>query len=79
MSGIQIRPSEKSFVQRFIQVVVYFGIPMIALELIFVPHGYWAGGLVYLLPSTVIGLAAATFVEHSLFRYIWRRTQGPDK
>ena len=79
MPSIRIRPSNKSYLRRLIELEVFFGIPVIALRLIFVPVDYWWAGLVILVPATVVGLAIVALVEHIIFRFIRSRQKELSK
>jgi hypothetical protein len=55
-----------TFWQRFGREVVFFGLPMVCLELIGLPLLGWGAALALLVPATLIGLLVYTAVEHLL-------------
>ncbi len=55
-----------TFWQRFRREVVFFGIPMVCLELIGLPLLGWTTALAVMLPATLMGLLVYSSIEHML-------------
>lgn len=55
-----------TFWQRFKREVVFFGLPMICLELVGAPLWGWATVLSLVVPGTLLGLLAYSAIEHLL-------------
>ncbi|MGB7283909.1 MAG: hypothetical protein WBE13_16705 [Candidatus Acidiferrum sp.] len=52
--------------QRFRREAIYFGIPMVGIELVGLPLLGWGIALAMIVPATLVGLLAYTAIEHSL-------------
>jgi hypothetical protein len=55
-----------TFWQRLGRELLFFGTPMVCLELIGLPLFGWATALALVVPTTVVGLFAYTAAEHLL-------------
>jgi len=55
-----------TFWQRFRREAVFFGIPMVCLELVGLPLLGWGTALALVVPATLLGLLAYTSIEHLL-------------
>jgi len=55
-----------TFWQRYRREVVFFGIPMVCLELIGLPLLGWPTALAVMLPATLLGLLVYSAIEHKL-------------
>jgi hypothetical protein len=65
MGNIRVRVSKRrSLFRRLLRIELFLGVPMVALELVLTPAGLWGITLEYFMPSTFVGLFAATLIEH---------------
>lgn len=60
------RNPKLTFSQRLLRISLWWGVPMVIVELIGVPRRDWAGVLVIIVPATVLGVIAYTLLEHLL-------------
>ena len=68
---IRFRPSSnKTFWKRFRDSIIFWGLPMICLELIGAPRDVWGLVVLFAIPGTILGLFIYTLVEHGIIRYI---------
>ena len=63
----------RTFLQRFNENALWWGIPMVCLELIGVPLWGWLIVLVIAVPATLAGVLAGTAIEHFLISALARR------
>ena len=71
--------SEKTFVQRFWSTALWWGLPMLCVELIGVPKPLWGYMLVFALPATLVGVVGGALLEHYAIYAISRRAKNPPK
>ena len=64
-----------TFLHRFAHEAVWWGIPMVCLELIGIPLFGWFTVLVIALPVTLAGVLAKTGIEHVLVSILARRNE----
>ncbi len=62
-----------TFSQRYMREAVFFGIPMVCLELIGIPRAAWGRVLILALPATFVALLFTTIIEHLLVSAISKR------
>jgi hypothetical protein len=62
-----------TFRQRLISNALWWGIPMVAAELIGVPIRYWVWVVVFALPVTALGVLVSTALEHGFFTTLRNR------
>ncbi len=53
-----------TFSERLAHVAVFWGIPMVCLELIGIPLASWAFILMFTIPATLLGVLVYTAIEH---------------
>jgi len=63
----------RRFLQRFNENAVWWGIPMVCVELIGVPLWGWVTGLVIVVPATIAAVLATTAIEHFLISALAKR------
>jgi len=56
-----------TFSERLAHVAIFWGIPMVCLELIGIPLSSWAVILVFAMPATMLGILVYTAIEHWLY------------
>jgi anaerobic C4-dicarboxylate transporter len=56
-----------SFSQRFANIAILWGIPMVCLEFVGVPRAHWSTILIVTLPATLLGVLVYTALEHVFF------------
>ncbi len=64
MSFLRRRVTDMTFSQRFAHVAVFWGLPMVCLELIGISWSSWAVILLLLIPATLLGVFFYTVIEH---------------
>ena len=66
------RSPKRTFAQRLRATALFWGIPVMFLELIGIPRQAW--GLVFLieLPATIVGVFIFTLIEYGIVRFIQR-------
>ena len=69
---ISVRQNQ-TFLQRFNRNALWWGIPMVCLELIGVPLWGWLTVLLIAVPATLGGVLAGTAIEHLLVSALARR------
>jgi len=57
------------FSQRFARVMLFWGVPMVCLELIYIPREVWRDALFIVLPLTLVAVLAGTALEHWFITY----------
>jgi len=62
-----------TFSQRLWRVALFWGVPMVCLELIGIPRHLWDTVLVLVIPATVIGVFAGAVLEHWFVVWLARR------
>ena len=62
-----------TFSERYVREAIYFGIPMVCMELIGVPVFGWAIVLIIAVPVTLVGLLFTTIIEHFLISILAKR------
>jgi len=62
-----------TFSQRFAREAIWWGIPMVCLELISVPIFGWVTVLVLAVPGTLVGVLAGTVIEHFIISALAKR------
>ena len=62
-----------AFSERLKREALFFGVPMVCLELIGIPLIGWVTVLVIAVPATFVGLLITTTIEHYLFSVITKR------
>ncbi len=67
------RDRKQTFSQRFTREMIFWGIPMVCLELIGVPVFGWVTVLVIVVPATLVGVLAGAIIEHFLVSAIAKR------
>ena len=65
-----------TFWQRFRREVIFFGIPMVCLELIGMPALGWGNVLALAVPATLAGLFVYTAIEHLLISAMAEDSSG---
>ncbi len=63
----------QTFLQRFKREAIWWGIPMVCLELIGVPVFGWLLVLVIAVPATLVGVFVMAVIEHLLVSAIAKR------
>lgn len=58
------RVAEMTFSERLVHVAIFWGIPMICLELLGIQWRSWGLVLILLIPATVVGVVVYTAIEH---------------
>ena len=58
----------KTFPQRLASAMVWWGIPMMGLELIGIAKRYWAPVLFLALPATMVGVFVGAVIEHNVVK-----------
>jgi hypothetical protein len=58
----------KTFSQRLVSAMVWWGIPMVALELIGIAKRYWVPVLFLAVPATMVGVFVGAVVEHNIVK-----------
>ena len=53
-----------TFSERFLHVAVFWGVPMVCLELIGISWHSWGVILILLVPATLLGVLVYTVIEH---------------
>jgi hypothetical protein len=76
MLQIRIRPSNKSFIERLVRMMVFFAIPMGMFELIGAPRNLWVSILELIVPPIMASALLLTLIEHWAMRVIRRRQQN---
>jgi hypothetical protein len=63
---LSIRRTTKkiAFPRRLLNVTIYWGIPMVCLELIGIPRHLWGSVLIVVIPATLVGVVAGALLEH---------------
>ncbi len=70
MGIFQLKKTPKlRFSQRFARMMLFWGVPMVCLELIAIPTKLWGGVLFIVLPLTLVAVLAATALEHWFITY----------
>jgi hypothetical protein len=69
----------KTFPQRLASAMVWWGIPIMCLELIGIARRYWVPVLFLALPATVVGVFVEALVEHGVVKYLEERRAGDTK
>jgi steroid 5-alpha reductase family enzyme len=59
----------KTFSQRLASAMVWWGIPLMALELIGIAKQYWVPVLFLALPATMVGVFVEALIEHALVKH----------
>jgi hypothetical protein len=54
----------RTFLQRFNESAIWWGIPMVCVEFIGVPLWVWKTGLTIVAPATIAAVLAKTAIEH---------------
>jgi hypothetical protein len=62
-----------TFSQRFTRLAIYWGIPMVCLELLGIPIFGWPVVLAIVVPATLAGVLAGTIFEHLLITYLAKK------
>jgi hypothetical protein len=60
----------KTFPQRLASAMVWWGIPMMCLELIGIPKRYWVPVLILVLPATILGVFIEALIEHGIVKHL---------
>jgi hypothetical protein len=66
---------DRTFLRRFNENALWWGIPMVGLDLFCVPLWGWLTVLVIAIPATLAGVLAKTGIEHLLVRTLARRNE----
>jgi hypothetical protein len=53
-----------TFKERFLHTVVFWGGPMVCLELIGIPFSSWGFVILFSIPATLLGVLVYTTIEH---------------
>ena len=64
-----------TFLRRFAHEAVWWGIPMVCVELIGIPLFGWSTVLLVVVPATLAGVLAKAGIEHLLVRTLARRNE----
>lgn len=73
------KSSDKSFAQHLGSVALFWGVPVLCLEMIGVPKGGVVSALFFLLPGTAVGVIVFTIIEVAIADYIKKkRGKNPD-
>jgi len=65
----------RTFLQRFNENAIWWGIPMVCAELIGIPLFGWSTVLLVAVPATLAGILAKTGIEHLLVRTLASRNE----
>ena len=57
------------FSQRFARNMLFSGVPLACLELIYIPRGLWGDVLFIVLPLTLVAVLTGTALEHWFITY----------
>ena len=62
---LSIRRTAKNiaFPRRLLKVAIYWGIPMVCVELIGIPRHLWGSVLILVVPATLVGVVAYALLE----------------
>jgi hypothetical protein len=63
----------QTFVQRFNHEAIWWGIPMVCIELIGVPIWGWLTVLALVVPATLVGVLVIVTIEHFLVSALAKR------
>jgi hypothetical protein len=69
----------KTFPQRLASAMVWWGIPIMCLELIGIARRYWVPVLFFALPATMVGVFVEALVEHRIVKHLEQRRTGNTK
>jgi hypothetical protein len=71
------RSSKKTFAQRLGNIALFWGLPMLCLELIGLPTQGLGSVLLIAVPATMVGVVVGAIIEWCVVRYIQRtRLEG---
>jgi hypothetical protein len=70
MGTFQLKRMPKlRFSQRFARMMLFWGVPMVFLELIYIPRDLWGDALFIVLPLTLVAVLTGTALEHWFITY----------
>jgi hypothetical protein len=67
----------KTFPQRLASAMVWWGIPMMGVELIGIPKRYWVPVLFLALPATILGVLIEALIEHGIVKHLDQKRVPP--
>ena len=73
--GLAATGKRRTFGQRLKSAALWWGIPMLALELIGVPIKYWLWVLIFTLPSIALGVFVVGVLESGLIALVRNRNR----
>jgi hypothetical protein len=59
-----------TFRQRFSRELIFFGIPLVLLELIGIPRSSWVSVLIFAIPTTIVALFFYSILEHLVISHL---------
>jgi anaerobic C4-dicarboxylate transporter len=62
-----------TFAQRLGRISLFWGVPMVCLELIGIPRHSWATVLILVIPATFVGVFAGAILEHWFVAWLAKR------
>ncbi len=80
MVHLVLTGKRRTFRQRLLSNALWWGIPMVAAELIGVPVRYWVWVVILALPVTALGVLVYTLLEHGFITTLRNRNhkEKPD-
>jgi hypothetical protein len=66
------RSSQKTFMQRLRSTALFWGVPLLCLELIGIPRQGQGSVLLIEIPATMVGVLVFALIEQGVVRYIQR-------
>ena len=61
---------EKTFPQRLLSTALWWGLPMVGVELIGIPMRMWGYILIFVIPATMAGVFCGALIEHFAVRRV---------
>jgi hypothetical protein len=68
----------KTFPQRLASAMVWWGIPLMGLELIGMAKRYWVPMLFLALPATMVGVFVEALIEHAIVKHLEQKRMGTE-
>lgn len=69
----------KTFAQRLASAMVWWGIPLMSLELIGIAKRYWVPVLFLALPATLVGVFVEAVMEHGIVSHLEQKRIDKEK
>ena len=68
----------KTFPQRLASATVWWGIPLMGLELVGMAKRYWVPMLFLALPATMVGVFVEALIEHAIVKHLEQKRMGTE-